>query len=185
VHLGVQLPCKNSFGVHASRGACLGSRFEDLVSYLTVVACQSATRYDESRARAGYMFGSDLYDVMAHRVTDFYRARREGFADTRYNPEGSPVDLSVDRIETLVTAYGDAPDEVLERLEEADLTAAAETLGDRLSPEASFALARIVRPLAEGASMTEASKVAGVTLPRARSLLEGLREELEGTGVGG
>jgi hypothetical protein len=165
------------------RGAYLGSRYEDLVSYLAVVACASAIRYDESRVGPGYTFGSYLYDVMAHRVTDFYRTRREGFADTRYNPEGSPVDLSGDRIDTR-SACGEAPDEVLERLEEDDLGAAAHTLCDGLSPSASFALVKIVRPLAEGASVTEASKAAGVTLHRARLLLAELREELEAAGVG-
>jgi hypothetical protein len=73
------------------RGAVLGDRFEDLVSRVQIVGLQAALRYDPQHEQhsygrnGGHAFQSYVCDLMAKRVTDFYRSRGEGleFGDRR------------------------------------------------------------------------------------------------------
>jgi hypothetical protein len=164
------------------RGAFLGDRRGDLVSYLAVVGCRAAVGYDADRSRPGYSFASYLYDVMKMRLVDYYRSRGEGFVDRRHwrEHESLPVNLVGDRVEVLEAVYGDRPDEALALTSDADFEDAADELGSELSPEGRWALEALARPLAEGYSLTEAAIADGVTLHRARLALEELREELEG-----
>jgi len=164
------------------RGATLGDRYDDLIGFLVETGLRTAERYDPARVRPGYSFASFLFDVLAMRVTDFFRAKAQGFADRRYNPNGNPVVLIGDKVETLTAVYGDAPpQELLD--DEHDLADAVAELGEALSEEARWTLETIGRALAEGASIAEASAGAGLTVQRAKRQLEGLREELEAAGV--
>ena len=163
------------------RGAALGDRYDDLIGFLVETGLRTAERYDPARVRPGYSFASFIYDILAMRVTDFFRAKAQGFADRRYNPNGNPIELIGDKVETLTAAYGDAPQELLD--DEHDLADAVAELGEALSEEARWTLETIGRALAEGASIAEASAGAGLTVQRAKRQLEGLREELEAAGV--
>jgi hypothetical protein len=61
-------------------------RFEDLVAFLALAGVRSVVRYDPARHHASYgknggdPFASWLADVLAHRVTDWYRSKAEGMA---------------------------------------------------------------------------------------------------------
>lgn len=161
------------------RGAALGDRFDDLVQFLVVTALKTAERYDPSRVKPGYSFSSYIYDVLAMRTTDFFRAKSNGFADRRYNPDGSPVVLMGGKIETLEAAYGSREYEADE-----DFGEAADELGEGLSPDARWTLETIGRALAEGATISQAAEDAGVSVWRARRKFGELREELEAARVG-
>ena len=52
-------------------------------------------------------------------------------------------------------------------------------MGEGLSAEALWTLAHLARPLADGATESQAALEAGVTVHRAKRQLEELREELE------
>jgi hypothetical protein len=95
------------------RGAFLDeSRFEDLVGFLALHGVRAAVRYDPERRQALYgrdggdPFSSYIADVLAHRVTDWYRSKHEGQGDRRYGndnrivlsamDEGNEVDTEVD-----------------------------------------------------------------------------------------
>ena len=89
------------------RGAFLDqSRFEDLVSFLTLAGANAALRYDPQRYHASYgrnggePFASWLADVLSHRVTDWYRSKSEGNGDASYGHDRrvvlSPMDDEVD-----------------------------------------------------------------------------------------
>jgi hypothetical protein len=73
------------------RGAYLDEhRFEDLVGFLVLHGVRAAVRYDPERRQALYgrdggdPFSSYIADVLAHRVTDWYRSKCEGNGDARY-----------------------------------------------------------------------------------------------------
>jgi len=76
------------------RGATLGSRFEDLVSRLTIVGLQASLRYDPEREHLSYgrnggkPFGSYVSDLMEKRIDDYFRSKAEGFGDRRYGNDG-------------------------------------------------------------------------------------------------
>jgi len=163
------------------RGATLGDRYDDLVGFLVETGLRTAERYDPARVRPGYSFASYIYDILAMRVTDFYRGKANGFADRRYNPNGNPVELIGDKLETLAAAYGDAP-ELLEN-EEQDIADATATLGEALSADARWTLENLGRALAEGVMISQAAADAGLTTRRASQLLDELRGELEAAGV--
>ena len=72
------------------RGAFLDpSRFEDLVGFLALQGMQAAVRYDPERRQATYgrdggePFASWMADILAHRITDWYRSKHEGHGDRR------------------------------------------------------------------------------------------------------
>ena len=149
---------------------------EDLHEYLVLVALETAARYDPSRSRPGYSFASLIWDVMELRSVDWYR---RNLGDSRQRPEvvearrQFSLPLSLDDLTgTDVPAVQDDPFAD-------DMDAAAATLAESLSPENSWTLAHLARPLAEGAKITTAAHEAGLTLTQARRLPRELREELE------
>jgi hypothetical protein len=159
------------------RGAYLGGgRYEDLVGYLVGVGCRVAIGYDPARSGNNYSFASFMWDVLARRVSDFYRSKPNGFADVRYYANAPVAVPAGDRMDTLA-AVGDEADAILD-LEDGDMDTAVSVLGEGLTPAASWALATIVPALADGARISEAAKVAGITAPRAKRALDDLREEL-------
>lgn len=91
-------------------GSTLGDRHEDLVMYLVEVGCRTATRYNPSKSSTSYTFDSYIYDVMARRVTDFYRRKSEGFGDRRKGHDNRitlvdkiDIDHETDALANLVT----------------------------------------------------------------------------------
>ncbi len=58
------------------------------------------------------------------------------------------------------------------------MSGAVDELGASLSEQGRWTLEYVARPLAEGASITEASAGAGLTMQRAKRQLEELREEM-------
>jgi hypothetical protein len=85
------------------RGAFLDrERLEDLVGFLALQGVRAAVRYDPERPQASYgrdggdPFASWLADILAHRVTDWYRSKAEGHADRRYNLDGMVVLSAMD-----------------------------------------------------------------------------------------
>lgn len=73
-------------------------RLEDLVAFLTLQGVKAAVRYDPDRRQVKYgqnggrdTFSSYIADVMAHRVTDWYRSKAEGNGDRRYGYENRIV----------------------------------------------------------------------------------------------
>jgi hypothetical protein len=72
-------------------------RMEDLVGFLVLHACRAALRYDPERRQARYgsggadPFASYVADVMALRVTDWYRSKAEGNGDRRHGSDGRIV----------------------------------------------------------------------------------------------
>ena len=85
------------------RGAFLDpSRFEDLVGFLALAGVRAAVRYDPERRHASYgrdggdPFASWMADVLAHRVTDWYRHKSEGNGDRRYGFDNRVVLSAMD-----------------------------------------------------------------------------------------
>jgi hypothetical protein len=96
------------------RGAFLDpSRFEDLVGFLALAGVRAAVQYDPERRHARYgrdggdPFASWMADVLAHRVTDWYRSKAEGHGDRRRNLDNRIV----------LSAMDDEPDVDLDDLE--------------------------------------------------------------------
>lgn len=83
------------------RGASLGDRFEDLVSFLVEKGLEEAMRYDPHRDHSKYgknggePFQSYVSDILGMRVDDFYRRKSEGFGDRRRGFDGM-VELTDD-----------------------------------------------------------------------------------------
>ena len=80
------------------RGVVLDhERLEDLVAFLALAGVRAVVRYDPTRHHASYgknggePFASWLADVLAHRVTDWYRSKAEGHGDRRYGNDGRIV----------------------------------------------------------------------------------------------
>ena len=72
------------------RGGFLDSeRLDDLVAYLALAGVRACVRYDPERVQSRYgrdggdPFASWLADILAHRVTDWYRSKAEGHGDRR------------------------------------------------------------------------------------------------------
>ncbi len=85
------------------RGAFLDpSRFEDLVGFLALAGVRAAVRYDPERQHASYgrdggdPFASWLADILAHRVTDWYRSKANGGGDARYGNDNRIVLSTMD-----------------------------------------------------------------------------------------
>lgn len=163
------------------RGGFPGNRHEDLIGFLAGAGCAAALRYDPARRQSSYgknggeLFASYLADILAKRVLDYFRCKREGFVDRRYNPAGSPMNHVGERLDVLIAARGDEAEEMLVTLE---LDAAAAELGEGLSVDARWTLERLACPMAGGATTNQAGLEAGITVFRAKRHLEELREEL-------
>jgi hypothetical protein len=85
------------------RGAFLDpSRFEDLVGFLALAGVRAAVKYDPERRHTTYgrdggdPFASWMADVLAHRVTDWYRSKAEGHGDRRRNLDNRIVLSAMD-----------------------------------------------------------------------------------------
>jgi hypothetical protein len=85
------------------RGAFLDeSRFEDLVGFLALQGVRAAVRYDPERPQASYgrdggdPFASWMADILAHRLTDWYRSKGEGHGDRRRNLDNRIVLSAMD-----------------------------------------------------------------------------------------
>jgi hypothetical protein len=77
-------------------GASLGDRFDDLLSVLCEAGCKAALSFDPTKAGPGYSFRSYVGDKMELAIEpDFFRRKREGFGDRRYQHDGR-VELSAD-----------------------------------------------------------------------------------------
>lgn len=133
------------------RGAYLGDRHTDLISFLVVAGCRAAVTYDPDWPQMSYgrnggnSLRSYLGDIMARRVGDFYRSRGEGFSDRRYK---SHAELVPTTDEMLVLLGGDAVD--AEDTDDHELATAAAELGAELSEEARATLELIAVPAARG-----------------------------------
>ncbi len=167
------------------RGAYLAEeRFADCLDYLVLVAVATAAKYDPTRSRPGtYSFTSYVWDILEKRIIDWWRVN---IGDLRF-PElierkaafRSPLPL--DPMDE--DAHGG--DRALSAEDEYGLSMsnAVAELGGALSEEARWALENLGRPLAEGASIAEASAGAGLTIKRAKRQLKELREELAAQGM--
>jgi len=167
------------------RGAYLAEeRFQDCLDYLVLAAVATAAKYDPTRSRPGtYKFESFVWDVLEKRVIDWWRVN---IGDMRF-PEllerkaafRSPLPLDPmdenarngDRALSAEDEYGHS------------MSNAVAELGAALSEQGRWTLEHVACPLAEGASIAEASAGAGLTMQRAKRQLEELREELEAGGV--
>jgi hypothetical protein len=85
------------------RGAFLDeSRFEDLVGFLALAGVRAAVKYDPERRHTTYgrdggdPFASWMADVLAHRVTDWFRSKAEGHGDRRRNLDNRIVLSAMD-----------------------------------------------------------------------------------------
>ena len=140
------------------RGAFLDhDRLEDLVAFLALAGVRAAVTYDPAHRQVRYgqnggrdSFSSYLADVMAYRVTDFYRTKANGFCDRRYWGE-NPIVLDG---EMKFSEPGDAFERevALRRAEErTDYDEAEAEIASRveLSPTARAGL-RLIRLRVEG-----------------------------------
>jgi hypothetical protein len=85
------------------RGAFLDpGRFEDLVGFLALAGVRAAVKYDPERRHTTYgrdggdPFASWMADLLAHRVTDWYRSKGEGHGDRRRNLDNRIVLSAMD-----------------------------------------------------------------------------------------
>lgn len=85
------------------RGAFLDpGRLEDLVGFLALAGVRAAVQYDPERRHASYgrdggdPFASWMADVLAYRVTDWYRSKAEGHGDRRHNLDNRIVLSAMD-----------------------------------------------------------------------------------------
>jgi hypothetical protein len=139
------------------RGGSLDEeRMGDLVSFLALAGCRAASRYDPERRQAKYgaggadPFASCVADVMALRMTDYFRSRGEGFGDRRHGNDGRIVLVDGEKIATA----DDFEAELAARRAESgeDLDDAERELGERydLSEQARVGLHLFVADVAEG-----------------------------------
>jgi hypothetical protein len=87
------------------------NRFEDLVGFLALQGVRAAVRYDPQRRHASYgrdggdAFASWLADILAHRVTDWYRSKADGYGDRRHNLDNRIVLSAMDNEYEVDTAF--------------------------------------------------------------------------------
>ncbi len=72
------------------KGAQLGDKDDDFVSYIIVVGLQAALRYDPAKAD-GDQGVSFIWKIMQQRCDDFFRRKSEGFGDSRHGNNGRLV----------------------------------------------------------------------------------------------
>jgi RNA polymerase sigma factor (sigma-70 family) len=167
--LGIEDP--RHFVAHAlddelrSRGASLDEeKYDDCVSYLLVVLCTLASRFDPERGRLS--FSTLSYRILRRRYTDWLRATRGASRSGNDGRQESVAD---------VEPYGGSSTDELELI----LQLIKEVDHEKISPRSRRALRQIGMRVAIGMSVTDAAIELGKSRREAIGDLKRLRMELE------